>query len=720
MASRSLGQLTIDLVAKIGGFTAPLDQAEREADKRLKKIKANADSTALSMSKLAGGITGVFAGVSIGAFIDESIRGFIAQEKALAQIDARLKSTGGSAGKTTEEIARLAGELQRVSTYGDDAILQMQSVLLTFTGIRGDNFDKATKAVLDLSVAMGQDLQSSAVQVGKALNNPTEGLAALSRIGVKFTDQQKEQIKVMEEAGDVAGAQAIILQELSVEFGGAAEAARNTLGGALESLQTRLGDVGEALVGLAGGDSAGGAVNKATDALIGLQFVIEDLDSLLSRISPNVDGFSGKLLSLVPGLGPVLDMARALEAYGQFRSGQEAALPPELTGSQLLPAGMLEDIMRDDARFVHKTGKAKKEKKGGKSEEEKRADSIQKIIDGLRKEAETLGMTTEATRIYELQQLKASESEIALAQSLTDKITAYEKEQELLKSITEGTLEFADTTDELRSGALAAYQEAVNSLLTTEEQRLKTLRETQAIIAAGPASEEKDKALATVSAEIVGVEDERIAKEAEAQKKIAEIENAAYMARLAAGEQFFATLSSIAATYAGKQSGVYKALFAVEKAFALASALLNAQKAISNAYASGTYPYNLANVAAAAAAVGQVVSTIASIAAPSMKGMAHDGIDSVPQSGTWLLEKGERVTTAETSAKLDATLDDVKSGGSQPPIVNLYEDKSKAGRVESSKQDGKWVIDLFVSDLMADGKTKGALSNKFGLQGVGS
>jgi hypothetical protein len=58
-------------------------------------------------------------------------------------------------------------------------------------------------------------------------------------------------------------------------------------------------------------------------------------------------------------------------------------------------------------------------------------------------------------------------------------------------------------------------------------------------------------------------------------------------------------------------------------------------------------------MAAAAAAVANLVGEVSAV------GMAHDGIDSVPETGTWLLQKGERVTTAATSAKLDATLDRV-------------------------------------------------------------
>lgn len=58
---------------------------------------------------------------------------------------------------------------------------------------------------------------------------------------------------------------------------------------------------------------------------------------------------------------------------------------------------------------------------------------------------------------------------------------------------------------------------------------------------------------------------------------------------------------------------------------------------------------------AAAAAAGVFMTAIGS----ALHGQAHDGIDSVPETGTWLLQKGERVTTAKTSAKLDATLDRV-------------------------------------------------------------
>lgn len=79
-----------------------------------------------------------------------------------------------------------------------------------------------------------------------------------------------------------------------------------------------------------------------------------------------------------------------------------------------------------------------------------------------------------------------------------------------------------------------------------------------------------------------------------------------------------------------------------------------------------------AQAIAAAAAAGVFMTAIGS----ALHGQAHDGIDSVPETGTWLLQKGERVTTAKTSAKLDATLDRVANqstggGAIYSPNINI-------------------------------------------------
>jgi hypothetical protein len=138
--------------------------------------------------------------------------------------------------------------------------------------------------------------------------------------------------------------------------------------------------------------------------------------------------------------------------------------------------------------------------------------------------------------------------------------------------------------------------------------------------------------------------------------------------------------------------------------------------------------------AAAASALGSAGSFMSTI--NSVAGMAHDGIDSVPKTGTWLLEKGERVVTSQTSRKLDATLESIRSGervstsggggsgsGSSPMAltVNLIEDKSNPGQVtQSTNDDGENILQITVASIMGDTQVYQAISTKFGLSGVGS
>jgi lambda family phage tail tape measure protein len=102
--------------------------------------------------------------------------------------------------------------------------------------------------------------------------------------------------------------------------------------------------------------------------------------------------------------------------------------------------------------------------------------------------------------------------------------------------------------------------------------------------------------------------------------------------------------------------------------------------------------------AAMASAAAVTMPMVAAISAAGLSGMAHDGIDAVPETGTWLLQKGERVTTAGTSAKLDATLErvnrDTNAGGRAPyaPVTNLTvngdPDKSTIRAIEEAVSRG--------------------------------
>lgn len=187
--------------------------------------------------------TAAFAAIS--GVVYKSLTAADEAAKVQAQLGAVLKSTGGIAGVTAEQANKLAKSLQAVTTYGDEAILKGENLLLTFTSIGKDIFPEATKVMLDMSVALGQDVSGSATQLGKALQDPILGVTALRRVGVNFSEAQQEMIRGLVESGQLLTAQKFILKELATEFGGSATAQAQTFGGQITQLKELVGDLGE-------------------------------------------------------------------------------------------------------------------------------------------------------------------------------------------------------------------------------------------------------------------------------------------------------------------------------------------------------------------------------------------------------------------------------------------------------------------------------------------
>lgn len=139
----------------------------------------------------------------------------------LGRMNGVIKSTGGTASKTSKQLIEMADAMQDSLSVANVAIMGIQSRLLTFTNITGDNFERAIELAVDMSTVFGQDLNQATIQLGKALNDPIRGIGALRRIGVSFNEQQKLSIKLFLEQGRILEAQTVILEELAIEFGGA-------------------------------------------------------------------------------------------------------------------------------------------------------------------------------------------------------------------------------------------------------------------------------------------------------------------------------------------------------------------------------------------------------------------------------------------------------------------------------------------------------------------
>ena len=230
--------------------------------------------------------------VALGA---ASVAAFDQQAKALAQVEAGLISTGNAAGFTSQELQKMAADLQAKTIFGDEVILKDATAqLLTFTNIAGEQFARTQKAALNLATRLDGDLKSASIQLGKALNDPIANLSALSRSGIQFSEQQKEVIKALAESGRLAEAQTIILDELEKQYGGAAEAARQAGAGGLKALQMRLGDtmeeIGEQLIPI---------VIKLADKL-------NDLLTAFSKLSKDTKETALGFTLLVSALGPFI------------------------------------------------------------------------------------------------------------------------------------------------------------------------------------------------------------------------------------------------------------------------------------------------------------------------------------------------------------------------------------------------------------------------------
>ncbi len=276
-----------------------ITSAAKDYERQLNKTTKTQSEFGKTIRTLGAGL----AVRELARFGKESIDLAREQARVEAQLATAIQSTGGAAGLSSRELRNLASELQNTTNFGDEATIAAEALLLTFTNIGRDVFPATVKAVQNVSTAMGQDLNQSAIQVGKALNDPIEGLSALRRVGIQFTDAQERQIKNFVELNDIASAQGIILAELNRQFGGSAEAAREADGGII-ALGNSFGDLQEQIGGLLL------QLNQSTGAT-------EGLGSAIDALANNIRGFRA-----AQGFG---DTSDAIAGLQQQISGLERA-----------------------------------------------------------------------------------------------------------------------------------------------------------------------------------------------------------------------------------------------------------------------------------------------------------------------------------------------------------------------------------------------------------
>ena len=313
-----VGSIVAKLVLDKSGWNQSVSGVMSDA----KKMGGMSASTSRAFTQV-GSTLAVMGGAIVGIF-GAMVKSATQWELALAQLDARLKSTGGAAGVTREAAIDLSNELQSLTTYSNDAVLEAENLLLTFTSIGKDVFPEATKTVLDMSAALGQDLKASSIQLGKALQDPVLGMSALRRVGVNFTKDQIEMVKALVKTGHSLDAQKFILRELGTEFGGSAQAAAQTFGGQMKQLKNELDDV-QKEIGMAVIPVFRSLVDQIKPIVIQLKDWMTAHPELVKQIATLLLKVGGIMLAL----GPILiAIPRLVQLFGLLRVAVTALTGP--------------------------------------------------------------------------------------------------------------------------------------------------------------------------------------------------------------------------------------------------------------------------------------------------------------------------------------------------------------------------------------------------------
>jgi len=244
--------------------------------------QANASFAKLQGSVGSLGRNFAVAGAAIaaaGALIAKNAQSLARIETINAQTAQTIKSMGNASNISAKQVETLAGSLESLTAVEAESIQEGANLLLTFGNIRNemgagnDIFTQTTKIMVDMGVALKRGPVATATMLGKALNDPIRGMTALTRVGVSFTDQQREQVKALQNSGDLMGAQKLILAELQNQYGGSGAAFAQTFTGQLELMGHELGTIGE----------------EATKAVMpALQGMVTELRALIPVIGPQL------------------------------------------------------------------------------------------------------------------------------------------------------------------------------------------------------------------------------------------------------------------------------------------------------------------------------------------------------------------------------------------------------------------------------------------------
>jgi hypothetical protein len=564
MASAVIGALRVVLGMNAGEFTKGTQQAGKSMDRLADRAK-----------RLGAAIGAAFAVGQITSFAKNAVRAFGIQEDAVRAVEATLKSTGATAGFTSRQLQDMASAMQEATTFGDEEILKkVTNNLLTFGNVVGPVFQRAQDAALDLSTVLGQDLQSSTIQLGKALNDPIKGITALSRVGIAFSQQQKDQIKTLVESGNVMEAQGVILQEIEHFYGQAAEAAANTTAGQMTQAANAFGDAMEAI-----GASIAPVVVPAAKA-------IKSLAEGFQALSPETRTFTVVAVGTVVALGAVAASVGVLAAVLGTLAGPIAAT----VGAVGVLAGAIVSNWRGISNLASSIGDAFK----GIYESAKKwlVDALEPVVSRVRSVIDSISNTFQRLRVA----LGLDEAAAAVKEQLTVVTDAVKEKVATLAEIwnrgaEEGEAMAPEVAAKMAKPMIQTAEQAAAAAKAVEDAKNKVIQEQEKLGDLGERLAERMQ-----SPHEIMLKQQEALQAAYYQTKIdaEQLAQAQVRAGLIAQNAYAGMASDIAGSLEG--------IFGQSKAFSIAQAIINTYEGFTKALAAYPPPWNYAAAAATLAA----------------------------------------------------------------------------------------------------------------------
>jgi phage-related minor tail protein len=645
---------------------------------RISVVNSLFSSGNIAIAGFAAGVAGLTAATY------KSLKVFDEYQRGQLKTEALIKSTGNAAGFTAKQLEEQASQVALNTLASVGGIVEAQNVLQTFKTISGETFKEATVLAQDMAAVFGGSAKDKALQLGKALESPKDGLNALKRSGVSFTQSEREMVSAMQDAGNVADAQSFILRKLRDQVGGAGNAEAGGLSGDIDTTSQRWSELLNSWAGTSGAAIAvSGWIKTIGNALKELRETIDPtVDSLEKRLAElQSKSEAGSKQRRRRGGGANSSVVKEeIEDLKQQILEAKAANDDVDAISELI-SQRAEKIAEIDAKMsTASTRKGAGQMGRGGSEKEQlekqrtalEAEQNQYIDHYLKLQA------AEQQHIETQTQIKAD------AQAETDKITAENqaKEDEKQAKIDDRNAKEIESLQNkftsIHEAALAAEEKDIELENAKYERKVADLQRDIELavennllteeIAAGhkQAIEDLER---EHQANIAGIKKEADEKLLEDEKKKNEKISEGYSYLMSAVGTYFDGMQGKQAAYARVAMALGGMLLDEKKRDAIQSIWTSTSEAAMGAYAA------MASIPVVGPALG-IAAKIAvyaagGLAAAKVTGMAHDGMSSIPSEGTYLLDGGERVVQPEQNRDLSNFLkaqDSAKSGDNKDRV----------------------------------------------------